>query len=97
MTTLQNLLFTPALTFNIQVIKNKKNPKTITDYAKLIQLIKKEYQKLALENEILKKKLKKVEDKQLTNDLINHHKKQQEHFEVLKEEKGKGTMKTNSI
>ena len=39
-------------------------------------MILKEYQKLALENEILKKKLKKVEDKQLTNDLINHHKKQ---------------------
>ena len=34
--------------------KNKKN-KTINDYAKLIQLIKKEYQKLALENELLKK------------------------------------------
>ena len=63
--TLQNLLFTPALTFNIQVIKNKKNPKTINDYAKLIQSIKKEYQKLALENEILKKKLKQLEDKQL--------------------------------
>ena len=44
-------------------------------------MILKEYQKLALENEILKKKLKKVEDKQLTNDLINHHKKQQKHFE----------------
>ena len=34
--------------------KSKKN-KTINDYAKLIQLIKKEYQKLALENELLKK------------------------------------------
>ena len=34
--------------------KNKKN-KTINDNAKLIQLIKKEYQKLALENELLKK------------------------------------------
>ena len=37
--------------------KNKKK-KTINDYAKLIQLIKKEYQKLALENELLKKNKK---------------------------------------
>ena len=34
--------------------KEKKN-RVINDYAKLIQSIKKEYQKLALENEILKK------------------------------------------
>ena len=36
--------------------KNKKQNKTINDYTKLIQSMKKEFQKLALENEILKKK-----------------------------------------
>ena len=64
-----------------QMKKKTKKPETINDYAKLIQSIKKEYQKLALENEILKKKLKTLEDKQLTTDLINHHRKQQEFFE----------------
>ena len=34
--------------------------KTMNDYAKLIQSIKKEYQKLAIENDLLKKKLKKT-------------------------------------
>ena len=38
----------------IEEEKSKKNPKIINDYAKLIQSIKKEYQKLALENELLK-------------------------------------------
>ena len=32
--------------------KAKRNNKTVNDYAKLIQSIKKEYSKLALENEI---------------------------------------------
>ena len=41
--------------------KNRKN-KTINDYAKLIQSIRKEYQRLALENELLKK-YEKIEDK----------------------------------
>ena len=36
----------------IEEEKNKTN-KTINDYAKLIQSIKKEYQKLALENDLL--------------------------------------------
>ena len=58
--------------------KSKKN-KTINDYAKLIKSIKKEYQKFALEND-LKKKNKKLEDKQLTSNLTNHHRKQQEFF-----------------
>ena len=40
--------------------KNKKQNKTINDYTKLIQSMKKEFQKLALEKEILKKKLKKT-------------------------------------
>ena len=40
--------------------KNKKQNKTINDYTKLLQSMKKEFQKLALENEILKKKLKKT-------------------------------------
>ena len=35
--------------------EEKKNNKTINYYAKLIQSIKKEYQKFALENELLKK------------------------------------------
>ena len=35
--------------------KAKRNNKTVNDYAKLIQSIKKEYSKLALENEIWKK------------------------------------------
>ena len=38
----------------IEEEKNRKN-KTINDYAKLIQSIRKEYQRLALENEIFKK------------------------------------------
>ena len=54
--------------------KNKKS-KVINDYAKLIQSIKKEYQKLVLENDLLKKNFKKLEDKHLTTDLINHRKK----------------------
>ena len=37
----------------IEEEKNKTN-KTINDYAKLIQSIKKEYQKLALEKDLLK-------------------------------------------
>ena len=40
--------------------KNKKQNKTINDYTKLIQSMKKQFQKLALENEVLKKKLKKT-------------------------------------
>ena len=39
--------------------KAKRNNKTVNDYAKLIQSIKKEYSKLALENEIWKKVKKK--------------------------------------
>ena len=35
--------------------KNRKN-RTMNDYAKLIQSIKNEYQRLALENELLKKR-----------------------------------------
>ena len=42
------------LTPDIEEEKNRKN-KTINDYAKLIQSIRKEYQRLALENEIFKK------------------------------------------
>ena len=59
--------------------KRKKN-KTFNDYAKLIKSVKKEYQKFALEND-LKKKNKKLEDKELTTNLTNHHRKQQEFFE----------------
>ena len=55
---------------NVEETKKNKN-KTINDYAKLIQSLKKEYQKLALENYLLKKK---VEDKQLTTDLITTEK-----------------------
>ena len=72
----------------IEEEKNKKN-KTINDYAKLIQSIKKEYQWLALENELLKKKMKKIEDKQFTTNLINHNKKQIEFFEGRKKRKHK--------
>ena len=64
--------------------KAKRNNKTVNDYAKLIQSIKKEYSKLALENEIWKKVKKKIEDKELTTGLINHHRKQQEIFEGRK-------------
>ena len=42
------------LTPDMEEEKNRKN-KTINDYAKLIQSIRKEYQRLALENEIFKK------------------------------------------
>ena len=58
----------------IQKLEEEKN-KTINDSEKLIQSIKEEYQKLALQNDLLKKKLKRLEDKQLTIDLINHHRK----------------------
>ena len=73
--------------------KEKKN-KTIDDYAKLIQSIKKEYQKLALENDLLKKKFKKLEDNQFITELINHHRKQQEFFA---EKKKKTSQKTKHI
>ena len=56
---------------NVEEKKNKKKKTTINDYAKLIQSLKKEYQKLALENYLLKKKL---EDKQLTTDSITTEK-----------------------
>ena len=42
---------------------------------------KKENRKLALENKILEKRLKKIEDKQLITKSINHLRKQQEFFE----------------
>ena len=42
------------LTPDMEEEKNRKN-KTINDYSKLIQSIRKEYQRLALENEIFKK------------------------------------------
>ena len=58
----------------IEEEKKRKN-KTINDYAKLIQSTKKQYQRLAPENELLKKKKKKIEDKQFTTNLINHRKK----------------------
>ena len=41
----------------IEEEKNKKD-KIINDYAKLIQSIKKEYQRLAVENEVFKKSKK---------------------------------------
>ena len=47
----------------IRKIEKEKKKKTINDYAKLIQSIKKEYQKLALENDVLKKKVKNVRRK----------------------------------
>ena len=69
----------------IQTIENEKNKenKAIKDYAKMIQSIKKEYQKLALVNEILKKKGKRLEDKQFMNDLIENNKKQQQYFDKI--------------
>ena len=39
----------------IEEEKKNKTKKAINDYARLIQSIKKEYKKLVLENEILKK------------------------------------------
>ena len=60
----------------IEEEKSKKDPKKINDHTKLIQSIKKEYQKLVLRNELLKKNLKKtLDDKHLTTNLINHHRK----------------------
>ena len=64
----------------IEEEKNKKS-KTIINYAELIQSINKEYQKLALENDLLKRKLEKLEDKQLTTDFINHHKNNKKFLE----------------
>ena len=73
----------------IEEEKYKKH-KAINDYANLIQSIKKEYQNLALEIEILKEKLTKLEVKQLTTDLkitTENNKK------FLKEQKEKDTIK----
>ena len=66
----------------IQIIEKKKNKenKTINYHAKMIQSIKKEYQKPTLVNEILKKKVKRLEDKQFMNDLIGNNKKQHQYF-----------------
>ena len=61
--------------------EEKKKKKTINDYEKLIQSIKKEYLKLTLENDMLKKKEEQLEEKQLTTYLINQHRKQQKFFE----------------
>ena len=55
--------------------KNKKK-KTINDNAKLIQLIKKRVPEISTRKWAVKKKLKKLEDKQLTTDFINHNRKQ---------------------
>ena len=51
------LKLTSDIKHTIQKIENEKNRKnkTINDYVKLIQSIKKEYQRLVLENELLKK------------------------------------------
>ena len=67
-------------TKKIEEEKNKKS-KTIINYAELIQSINKEYQKLALENDLLKRKLEKLEDKQLTTDFINHYKNNKKFLE----------------
>ena len=59
--------------------KKQKKDKTINDYAKLIQSINKEYQKLAFENDLLKKKRKNHHGKQqkfLRGKRKRHHKKQ---------------------
>ena len=64
----------------IQKIEEEKINKTINHYAKFIQSIKKKYQTLAVENELFKKN-KKLEDEQLTTELINDHRKQRECFE----------------
>ena len=52
------LKLTSDLTHAIQKIEEEKNRinKTINDYVKLIQSIKKVYQRLVLENELFKKK-----------------------------------------
>ena len=52
------LKLTSDLTHAIQKIEEEKNRinKTINDYAKLIQSIKKVYQRLVIENELFKKK-----------------------------------------
>ena len=57
----ERLKLTSDIKHAIQKIEEEKNGKnkTITDYAKLIQSIKKEYQRLTLENELLKKRRKK--------------------------------------
>ena len=57
----ERLKLTSDIKHAIQKIEEEKNGKnkTISDYAKLIQSIKKEYQRLTLENELLKKRRKK--------------------------------------
>ena len=69
------LCFVLNMEFKKSKKKKKRKNKTINDYAKLIQSTKKQYRRLAPENELLKKKKKKIEDKQFTTNLINHRKK----------------------
>ena len=65
-------------------LKNKKieKKKAINDYAKLIN--KKGVPKVRPRKWIIKKNMKKIEDKQFTTNLINHNKKQIEFFEGRK-------------
>ena len=71
----------------IEEEKNRKN-KTINDYAKLIQSIKREW---VIESYkiIIEKKMKKIEDRQFTTNFINHNKKQIESFEGREKRKHK--------
>ena len=58
----------------------KTKQKTINDYREFIQSIKR-ISKVRHRKWCIKEKCKKLWEKHLTTDLINHHRKQQEFFE----------------
>ena len=94
------LKLTSDLTHAIQKIEEEKSRinKTINDYVKLIQSIKKVYQRLVLENELFKKKkMKKLENKQFTTDLINHNKKRIAYFEGGRKRKHKNNTTLKAV
>ena len=80
---MQYLKITSDIKHAIQKIEDEKNKnkRTINDYTKLIQPIEKEYQRLALENELLKKKDEKNRREAVYHRLNKSQQKQIDFFE----------------
>ena len=88
---MQYLKITSDIKHAIQKIEDEKNKnkRTINDYTKLIQPIEKEYQRLALENELLKKKDEKNRREAVYHRLNKSQQKQIDFFEGRKKRKHK--------
>ena len=88
---MQYLKITSDIKHAIQKIEEEKNKnkRTINDYTKLIQPIEKEYQRLALENELLKKKDEKNRREAVYHRLNKSQQKQIDFFEGRKKRKHK--------